>query len=117
MARIARVVAPGLPHHITQRENRRQPTFFGTSRSIPSGWASRGSHGSLPGAAPRPTWRGKWRARWAGHSGQAPQAGREQDHGNESGIPGIPTQFFIYWLMCRSAIVTSLPSRMRFTST
>jgi putative transposase len=29
MARIARVVAPGLPHHITQRGNRRQPTFFG----------------------------------------------------------------------------------------
>ncbi len=29
MARIARVVAPGLPHHVTQRGNRRQPTFFG----------------------------------------------------------------------------------------
>jgi putative transposase len=28
MARIARVVAPGLPHHVTQRGNRRQPTFF-----------------------------------------------------------------------------------------
>ena len=28
MARIARVVAPGLPHHITQRGNRRQPVFF-----------------------------------------------------------------------------------------
>lgn len=28
MARIARVVAPGLPHHITQRRNRRQQTFF-----------------------------------------------------------------------------------------
>jgi putative transposase len=28
MARIARVVAPGLPHHITQRGNRRQETFF-----------------------------------------------------------------------------------------
>src|ERR687895_1882079 len=28
MARIARVVAPGLPHPITQRGNRRQPTFF-----------------------------------------------------------------------------------------
>ncbi|NGZ07072.1 MAG: transposase [Magnetococcales bacterium] len=28
MARIARVVAPGLPHHITQRGNRRQQTFF-----------------------------------------------------------------------------------------
>ena len=28
MARIARIVAPGIPHHITQRGNRRQPTFF-----------------------------------------------------------------------------------------
>ena len=28
MARIARVVAPGLPHHIIQRGNRRQKVFF-----------------------------------------------------------------------------------------
>ncbi len=28
MARIARVVAPGMPHHVTQRGNRRQKTFF-----------------------------------------------------------------------------------------
>jgi len=28
MARIARVVVPGIPHHITQRGNRRQQTFF-----------------------------------------------------------------------------------------
>ncbi len=28
MARIARVVAPGVPHHVTQRGNRRQQTFF-----------------------------------------------------------------------------------------
>jgi putative transposase len=28
MVRIARVVAPGFPHHITQRGNRRQETFF-----------------------------------------------------------------------------------------
>jgi putative transposase len=28
MARIARVVVPGLPHHITQRGNRRQDVFF-----------------------------------------------------------------------------------------
>ena len=28
MPRLARVVAPGVPHHITQRGNRRQPTFF-----------------------------------------------------------------------------------------
>jgi putative transposase len=29
MPRLARVIAPGLPHHLTQRGNRRQPTFFG----------------------------------------------------------------------------------------
>lgn len=28
MARLPRVVAPGLPHHVTQRGNRRQQTFF-----------------------------------------------------------------------------------------
>jgi putative transposase len=28
MARIARVVIPGLPHHVTQRGNRRMKTFF-----------------------------------------------------------------------------------------
>ncbi len=28
MARLARVVAPGCPHHVTQRGNRRQQTFF-----------------------------------------------------------------------------------------
>ena len=28
LARIARVVVPGLPHHVTQRGNRREPVFF-----------------------------------------------------------------------------------------
>ncbi len=28
MARLARLVIPGLPHHVTQRGNRRQPVFF-----------------------------------------------------------------------------------------
>jgi putative transposase len=28
MARLARAVAAGVPHHITQRGNRRQPVFF-----------------------------------------------------------------------------------------
>lgn len=28
MARLARVVAQGLPHHVTQRGNRRQQVFF-----------------------------------------------------------------------------------------
>jgi putative transposase len=31
MARIARIVAPGLPHHLIQRGNRRQETFFNDS--------------------------------------------------------------------------------------
>lgn len=29
MARLARLVVPGLPHHVTQRGNRREPVFFG----------------------------------------------------------------------------------------
>ena len=29
MARLARIVIPGAPHHVTQRGNRRQPIFFG----------------------------------------------------------------------------------------
>jgi putative transposase len=29
MARIARVLVPGLSHHVTQRGNRREPVFFG----------------------------------------------------------------------------------------
>jgi hypothetical protein len=29
MARLARAVFPGLPHHVTQRGNGRQQTFFG----------------------------------------------------------------------------------------
>ena len=28
MARMSRIIAVGFPHHITQRGNRRQPTFF-----------------------------------------------------------------------------------------
>ena len=28
VARIARVVVPDLPHHVTQRGNRREPVFF-----------------------------------------------------------------------------------------
>jgi putative transposase len=28
MARIARIVVPGLPHHVTQRGNRREAIFF-----------------------------------------------------------------------------------------
>jgi putative transposase len=28
MARLARIIAPGLPHHVTARGNRREPLFF-----------------------------------------------------------------------------------------
>jgi len=28
MARLPRIVLPGLPHHVTQRGNRRERTFF-----------------------------------------------------------------------------------------
>jgi len=28
MARLARIIIPGAPHHVTQRGNRRQPIFF-----------------------------------------------------------------------------------------
>jgi putative transposase len=28
MARLARLVVPGIPHHVTQRGNRRERTFF-----------------------------------------------------------------------------------------
>jgi len=28
MARYARIVIPGAPHHVTQRGNRREPIFF-----------------------------------------------------------------------------------------
>jgi putative transposase len=31
MARLARVVAAGVPHHVTQRGNRRQKVFFGAA--------------------------------------------------------------------------------------
>ncbi|MDR7116711.1 transposase [Caulobacter sp. BE254] len=31
MPRLARVVIPGVPHHVTQRGTRRQPTFFRAS--------------------------------------------------------------------------------------
>lgn len=46
MARLARVVVPGLPHHVTQRGNRRQRTFFCDSDyrlylNLLSEWCSR----------------------------------------------------------------------------
>jgi putative transposase len=46
MPRLARVVVPGLPHHITQRGNRRLPTFFCTDdyvryQELMSEWCTR----------------------------------------------------------------------------
>ena len=46
MARLARAVAPGLPHHVTQRGNRRQQTFFTTAdyrlyRQLMAEWCGR----------------------------------------------------------------------------
>ena len=46
MPRIARVVVPGVPHHITQRGNRRQTTFFGDEdyrfyREVLGDWCGR----------------------------------------------------------------------------
>lgn len=35
MARLARVAAPGLPHHVTQRGNRRQQFFLGLGDDPP----------------------------------------------------------------------------------
>ena len=42
MARIARVVVPGVPHHVTQRGNRRLETFFSDATTAPISrcWAS-----------------------------------------------------------------------------
>jgi putative transposase len=46
MARLARVVVPGLPHHVTQRGNRRQETFFSDAdyrlyRNLMAEWCER----------------------------------------------------------------------------
>jgi hypothetical protein len=65
MARIARVVVPGLPHHVTRRGNRRMQTFSGEEdyRPYPSlvaEWCGRGWRGGRKtgrGPARRRTWR------------------------------------------------------------
>lgn len=43
MARLARAVFPGIPHHVTQRGNGRQQTFFSDRDCL-----SRARIGSLP---------------------------------------------------------------------
>lgn len=47
MRRLERVVIPGLPHHVTQRGNRRQQTFFSDDdytacRELMAEWCSEG---------------------------------------------------------------------------
>ncbi len=62
MARLARLVIPGMPHHVTQRGNRRQQTFFlrGGLRGLPGADGplvprrGRGSLGLLPDAQSHP---------------------------------------------------------------
>ena len=67
MARLARVVVPGVPHHITQRGNRRQATFFNEADysaylELMAEWCGHcgvavwpcGRVGVLPDAQPRP---------------------------------------------------------------
>ena len=63
MARIARVIVPGFPHHVTQRGNRRLPTFFSNEdyeayRALVAEWCAKHadhSRGQLSAG----------RARWA----------------------------------------------------
>jgi putative transposase len=62
VARIARVIVPGLPHHITQRGNRCEPVFFGAEdyrlyRGLIATAARRANAenlGVLPDAQPSP---------------------------------------------------------------
>src|SRR6266446_6867193 len=69
MARMARVVVPGLPHHVTQRGNRREPVFFGPDdyrlyRRLIATAASRADLGLLPDAQSCPSDRAAGRRGW-----------------------------------------------------
>ena len=52
MARIARAAAVGMPHHVTQRGNRRMTTFFGHADAEAGPWPRRASGQARPEAAP-----------------------------------------------------------------
>ncbi len=61
-----------------------------------------------------------WGVGWAGHSGQAPQAGRGQGNGNEYGVPGIPFASLLartradmaaFWQTPRVTIASVSPER------
>ena len=56
MARIARVVVPDLPHHVTRRGSRRQPVFFDVDvyRQLDGAARRHSSLGLLPDAQSRP---------------------------------------------------------------
>jgi putative transposase len=95
MARLARVVVPGVAHHVTQRGNRRRPTFFqeedygstsgragtgtcGRDVSPPSRWTSAicaGPPGTWSSIRSGPICRVPWRWRWS--SAAAHVAGRD----------------------------------------
>ncbi len=68
MARMARLVVPGIPHHVTQRGNGRARTIFGDDdyalyRDLPAG---RGQRPSSPTSNARPI--GAWFQRDRGRS-------------------------------------------------
>jgi hypothetical protein len=70
MARIARVVAPRLPHHVTQRGNRREPVFFGAEdhqlyRRLIAAARRRRDLGLLPDARSCPSDRDAGGQEWA----------------------------------------------------
>jgi hypothetical protein len=78
MARIARIVAATLPHHITQRGNRRQKTFFQDEdyrlyRSLIA----------------------DWRVSWADRYGVENPAQRQRAMRIKYGVPGTPPVFFL----------------------
>jgi hypothetical protein len=57
MARLRRLVIPGIPYHVTQRGNRRQQSFFEEAdyalyRDLPGDAARRAHRGSRPSPLP-----------------------------------------------------------------
>ena len=53
MARIARVVAPGLPHHVAQRGNQRESVFFEATTIVSIGdWSPRQLGAAAPQSGP-----------------------------------------------------------------
>jgi putative transposase len=53
MARIARVVVPGLPDHVSRRGNRREPVFSGsTTIAFIGDWSPRRRGAAAPQSGP-----------------------------------------------------------------